>query len=392
MTHFDVLIVGAGHAGSQVAISLRQLDFNGSIGIVGDEPDLPYERPPLSKDYLQQSKGFDRILIRPAEFWANQRITMILGSRVVTVQAEAQQIIIEDGRQLSYGSLVWAAGGTPRRIGCAGHDSDSVHYVRTRADVDRLIAELPHAEDIMVIGGGYIGLESAAVLTKMNKRVVLLEALDRVLARVACAELSRFFEREHRQHGVDVRLGTQVKEICGSNRRASHVRLDDGTTIPADCVIVGIGILPAVQPLAAAGAQCSNGVEVDAQCRTSLPHVFAIGDCALHKNRYAGGVPVRLESVQNAIDQAKVVAETLMGEDVRYVSLPWFWSNQFDVKLQTAGLSSGYDRVEVHGDPANRRFTVEYYKDAQMIAVDCVNSPRDYVLARKNLSVLAAAA
>lgn len=392
MTHFDVLIVGAGHAGSQVAISLRQLDFNGSIGIVGDEPDPPYERPPLSKDYLQQGKDFDRILIRPAEFWANQRITMILGRRVVTVDAEAQQIITEDGVTLSYDSLVWAAGGRPRRIGCAGHDFDGIHYVRTRADVDRLIAELPRAEDIVVVGGGYIGLESAAVLTKMNKRVVLLEALDRVLARVACAELSRFFEHEHREHGVDVRLGAHVQEICGSNRRVSHVRLHDGTTIPADCVIAGIGITPAVQPLAAAGAQCSNGVEVDAQCRTSLPQVFAIGDCALHKNRYAGGVSVRLESVQNAIDQAKAVAETLIGHDVRYASLPWFWSNQFDVKLQTAGLSLGYDRVEVHGNPADRRFTVQYYKDAQMIAVDCVNSPRDYVLARKNLSIFAAAA
>ena len=234
----------------------------------------------------------------------------------------------------------------------------------------------------MVVGGGFIGLEAAAVLTKFGKKVVLLEALDRVMARVAGEQLSRFFEDEHRAHGVDVRLGVSVERLLGDGA-VSGVRLADGEIVPADMVVVGIGIVPAVEPLIAAGAVGGNGVYVDAQCRTSLPDVYAVGDCALHANRFAGGVEVRLESVQNATDQANVAAKAILGEDVAYAATPWFWSNQYDLKLQTVGLAFGYDQAVVRGDPATRSFSVIHLKAGRVIALDCVNATKDYVQGRK---------
>ena len=246
--------------------------------------------------------------------------------------------------------------------------------MRTRADADRMMAELPGVTDAVVIGGGYIGLEAAAVLAKFGKKVVLLEALDRVLARVAGPDLSRFYEAEHRAHGVDVRLGVAVDCIVGEDGRATGVRLADGSVIPAQLVIVGIGIIPAVEPLLAAGAVGGNGVAVDAQCRTSLPDIFAIGDCALHANGFADDADIRLESVQNANDQANVVARTIAGQDAAYHAVPWFWSNQYDLKLQTVGLSIGHDATVLRGDPAARSFSIIYLKAGRVIALDCVNS------------------
>ena len=278
--------------------------------------------------------------------------------------------------------MIWAAGGHARRLACDGHDLAGVHTVRNRADVDRMIAELPDVANAVVVGGGFIGLEAAAVLTKFGKKVVLLEALDRVMARVAGEQLSRFFEDEHRAHGVDVRLGVSVERLLGDGA-VSGVRLADGEIVPADMVVVGIGIVPAVEPLIAAGAVGGNGVYVDAQCRTSLPDVYAVGDCALHANRFAGGVEVRLESVQNATDQANVAAKTILGEDVAYAATPWFWSNQYDLKLQTVGLAFGYDQAVVRGDPAARSFSVIHLRGGRVIALDCVNATRDYVQGRK---------
>jgi len=234
----------------------------------------------------------------------------------------------------------------------------------------------------VVIGGGFIGLEAAAVLAKFGKQVTLLEALDRVMARVAGPDLSNFYQQEHRAHGVDVRLGVAVTALEGDDK-VTGVRLADGKVVPADLVVVGIGIVPAVEPLIAAGAEGGNGVRVDAQCRTSLPDIFAIGDCALHANRFADGAAVRLESVQNATDQASVAAKTILGEDVAYEATPWFWSNQYDLKLQTIGLSIGYDQAVVRGDPATRSFSVIHLKQGKVIALDCVNATKDYVQGRK---------
>jgi 3-phenylpropionate/trans-cinnamate dioxygenase ferredoxin reductase subunit len=381
-TRYDVLIVGAGHGGAQAAITLRQRKFAGSIAIIGEEPEIPYERPPLSKDYLAQEKPFERILIRPEAFWAEREVAMLTGRRIVSVDPHAHSVTTGDGETIGYGQLVWAAGGHPRRISCEGHDLAGVHSVRTRADVDRMIGELTSTTRVAVIGGGYIGLEAAAVLAKLGKQVTVLEALDRVLARVAGEALSRFYEAEHRAHGVDVQLGAMVEQIEGENGRVTGIRLSGGERIPAEMVIVGIGIIPSVEPLRAAGAEGGNGVAIDEHGRTSLPDIFAIGDCALHANPFAEGMPIRLESVQNANDLAAIVAKTITGEPEPYHSVPWFWSNQYDLRLQTVGLSTGHDQEVLRGDPASRSFSIVYLKQGHVIALDCVNAVKDYVQGR----------
>lgn len=384
MRRYDVVIVGGGHAGGQAAIALRQGGYAGSIALISAEPEAPYERPPLSKGYLAGEKTFERLLLRAESFWSEREIALWLGRVVVAVDPEARAVTLADGETLGYGRLIWAAGGEPRRLTCVGHDLRGVHAVRNRADVDRMIAELPAVDQVVVIGGGYIGLEAAAVLTKLGKRVVLLEALDRVLARVAGEALSRFYEAEHRAHGVDLRLGAKVERLEGAEGGVNGVRLADGAWIPGQMVVVGIGIEPAVGPLLAAGAEGGNGVAVDAWCRTSLPGVFAIGDCALHANRYANGAQIRLESVQNANDQAAVAATVIRaGEGAPYDAVPWFWSDQYDLKLQTVGLSIGHDRAVLRGDPASRSFSVIYLREGRVVALDCVNAVKDYVQGRK---------
>lgn len=391
MDRFDVVIVGAGHAGAQAAIMLRQLGFGGSIAFAGAEPELPYERPPLSKEYLAGGKPWERMLIRPAAFWAEREVTLMPGRTVVAVDLAGRRLRFEDGGGLGYGELVWAAGGRARRLQCAGGDLAGVHSIRCRADVDQLKAELPETSHVVVIGGGYIGLEAAAVLTKLGKRVTLLEALDRVLARVAGEPLSRFFEAEHRARGVDVRLGVRVARIEG-DARVTGVRLGDGSVLACDIVIVGIGIEPAIAPLLAAGAAGGDGVDVDAFCRTSLPHVFAAGDCAAHQNDFAGGARVRIESVQNANDQASTAARAIAGQPAPYRAVPWFWSNQFDLRLQTVGLSTGYDAIVQRGDPASRSFSLVYLRERRVIALDCVNATRDYAQGRRLVEAGAAIA
>jgi 3-phenylpropionate/trans-cinnamate dioxygenase ferredoxin reductase subunit len=379
---FNVIIAGAGHGGAQTAIALRSLGFEGSIGIIGDEPELPYERPPLSKDYLSGKKPFDRIHIRPEAYWAEKNITLILGQRVVAVSPDEHGVTLEDGTSINYDYLVWATGGDPRKLSCPGGNLAGVHAVRTRADVDAIVAELPLVEHVVIIGGGYIGLEVAAILSKFNKQIVLIEAQPRVLARVAGEDLSRFFEAEHRAHGIDLRTGEAVVALKGRNR-VTCVELESGQVLPADIVIVGIGIIPCIEPLIAAGAESRNGVVVDAQCRTSLSDIFAIGDCAAHTNSFANGNEIRLESVQNANEMAGVVAKTICGQNVSYCATPWFWSNQFDLKLQTAGLSDRYEAVVLRGDPATRSFSVVYLANDKIIAIDCVNNVRDYSQGRR---------
>lgn len=379
MDRADIVIVGTGHGGAQAAVALRQRQFAGTILMVGEEPEIPYERPPLSKEYLSGEKNFDRMLIRPAGFWSDRAVQIATSACVVNVDAAARTVTLQDGRIIAYGELIWAAGGHARRLSCSGFDLDGVHSVRNRADVDRMIAELETTTRVAVVGGGYIGLEAAAVLTKLGKQVTVLEAQDRVLARVAGVALSRFYEAEHRAHGVDIRLGVQVDCIEGSAGRANGVKLADGEILPADMVIVGIGIVPAVQPLLDAGAQGDNGVTVDEHGRTSLAHIWAIGDCAAHINVFASAMLIRLESVQNANDMATTVAKAITGEPAPYRSVPWFWSNQYDLKLQTVGLSIGYDEAIVRGDPVDRSFSVVYTKQGRVIAIDAVNAVKDYV-------------
>jgi 3-phenylpropionate/trans-cinnamate dioxygenase ferredoxin reductase subunit len=377
--HFDVLIVGAGHAGAQAAACLRQLDFAGSIGLLGEEAELPYERPPLSKDYLAGERAFDSMLLRPVAYWAAKDITLLPSRLAVAVDARQHVVETREGERFAYGVLIWAAGGHARRLTCSGHHLAGVHTVRTRADADRMRTELAGLRHAVVIGGGYIGLEAAAVLAKSGKSVTVVEMQDRVLARVAGVDLSRFYEAEHRAHGVEILLSTAVECIEEGAGRAAGVRLAGGAVLPADMVVVGIGIVPSVGPLLAAGAAGGNGVEVDALCRTSLPDVYAVGDCAAHVNKYAGGARLRLESVQNAADQAMTAAKSIVGAPVAYDAVPWFWSNQYDLRLQTIGLSIGHDRTVLRGDPAARSFSVVYLREERVIALDCVNAARDYV-------------
>jgi 3-phenylpropionate/trans-cinnamate dioxygenase ferredoxin reductase subunit len=380
--HYDVLIVGTGHAGANAAIALRQQKFAGSIGMIGDEIYLPYERPPLSKDYLSGKKAFERMLLRPETFWSANAVDIHLGQRVVQVDPAGHRVFQSDGTTIGYGQLIWAAGGRPRHLICSGHELPGVHYIRTRQDVDRLTQELIDAHRIVVIGGGYIGLESAATLRKLGKQVTVVEALDRVLARVAGEALSRFYERSHEAEGVDLKLSSSVTRFEGRNGRISAVHLSDGTVLNADLVIVGIGIIPQVEPLRDAGAAVSNGVHVDAQCRTSLADVFAIGDCAAHPNAFADHSLIRLESIQNATDQAATVAKVITGHSLSYDALPWFWSEQYDLRLQTVGLSHGHDEFVVRGSPEARSFSVIYLKQGRVIALDCVNMTRDFTQGR----------
>lgn len=379
---FDIVIVGAGHGGAQAAIALRQRGFAGSVAMIGDEPDLPYERPPLSKDYLAGERPVERLLIRQPHFWEERSVTLLLGRQVVAVAADKHVLTLADGGMVSYGQLIWATGGAPRRLACDGGDLSGMHTIRARADVDRLMRELTEAHRVVVIGGGYIGLEAAAVLSKTGRDVTVIEAQDRVLARVAGEPLSRFYEAEHRARGVDLRLGSTVACTEGYEGRVTGVRLGDGSVVAADIVIVGIGIVPAVEPLIAAGAVGGNGVAVDDHCHTSLPNVFAIGDCALHVNAFADGAAIRLESVQNANDMAGTVARAITGAPEPYRAVPWFWSNQYDLKLQTVGLSAGHDAAVLRGDPAQRSFSLIYLRAGKVIAIDCVNAVKDYVAGR----------
>jgi 3-phenylpropionate/trans-cinnamate dioxygenase ferredoxin reductase subunit len=381
----DILIVGGGHAGAQAAIALRQNGFAGTIVIVSREGLFPYERPPLSKEYLAREKPFERLYIRPPAFWAEKAIEFVFGVEAISLDPAGKTVALSDGRSIAYRKLIWAAGADPRRLGCAGAELKGVHYVRTRSDCDGLMAELDSgAQSIVVIGGGYIGLEAAAVLTKLGCKVTLLESASRILARVAGPGLSAFYECEHRSHGVDLRTSVDVVRLQGDDRNyVTGVVLGSGETVEADAVIVGIGIVPSTAPLTAAGALGANGVEIDALCQTSLPDVFAIGDCAAFACAFAENAVVRVESVQNATDQATCVAKAICGEPLPFRALPWFWSNQFDLRLQTVGLSTGFDQYIVRGATQDRSFSVAYLKQGRIIALDCVNATKDYVQGRK---------
>ncbi|WP_435419019.1 FAD-dependent oxidoreductase [Parerythrobacter aurantius] len=384
MDHADICIVGAGHGGAQAAIALRQKGFEGTIALVTREQDPPYERPPLSKEYLAGEKAFERIMIRPEAFWVDKGIDLQRGRAVVKVDPQAHCVVFADESILTYGKLIWAAGGDARRLSCEGGDLAGVHTIRDRPDIERLRTELDGgACQVVVIGGGYIGLEAAAVLRKFGCEVTVVEALDRVLSRVAGEDLSSFYQDAHRAEGVALRLSAKVEALEGMDGRVTGVRLEDLEVLPAEMVIVGIGIIPAIGPLIAAGAAGSNGVDVDEFCRTTLEDVYAIGDCAAHVNAFADGAVLRLESVQNANDMATTAVLHILGEPKPYEATPWFWSNQYDLKLQTVGISLGFEATVLRGDPAERSFSVVYLRGGRVIALDCVNRTKDYVQGRK---------
>lgn len=375
------MIVGAGHAAAQAVDSLRREGFEGRLVLVGDEPDLPYQRPPLSKAYLAGEFDPERLWIRPASFYEHQRCELLLGRRAVALDRARQELRLDDGRTLAYDALLLATGGRARRAAVPGADLGGIHYLRTRADVDGIRAELAPGRRVVIVGAGYIGLECAASCAKLGLTVTVLEMAPRVMSRVVAPEMSDFYQAEHARHGVEIRLGTTVAAFEGGPR-VTAVTCSDGTRAPADLVIVGIGIVPNVELAADAGIACDNGIAVDEHCRTSDPKVYAVGDCCSHPSLHYGR-RIRLESVDNAFEQAKTAAANICGRELVHDKIPWFWSDQYDHKLQIVGLSQDYDRVVLRGDPGTRSFSCCYLKGRELVALDAVNQPRDFMAAKK---------
>ncbi|HET9073769.1 MAG TPA: FAD-dependent oxidoreductase [Solirubrobacteraceae bacterium] len=384
MSSARVVIVGASHAGVQVGASLRQGGWTGEIVLISDEPSLPYQRPPLSKALLAGTSTLDEGLIRQPQFYAKERITVRHG-RVVAIRRDSRVLDLDDGETLGYDTLVLCTGARPRPLPLPGADLAGVHALRTAADAEAIRAEIPSTGRAVVIGAGYIGLETAASLRTLGLSVTVLELADRVLGRVTAPEISAFFDRVHREEGVDLRLGVGVTGIEGADT-VSGVSLTDGEIVPADLVIVGVGVIPNVELAGEAGLAVDNGVVIDAHGRTDDPAIFAAGDCTNYFDiRYDRHV--RLECVANAVEQAKTVAATICGTDRSITALPWFWSDQFDVKLQIAGLSRGYDTVVLRGDPrAGRSFACFYLTEGRLIAADCVNRPQEFMFAKRAIS------
>lgn len=377
-----VLIVGGGHAAGQCAASLRQKGWAGEIVIAGEEPHPPYQRPPLSKAYLAGELAAERLFFKPPAFYEKEQIELRSGWRAVKIDRDAKTVSFDDHPPEAYDYLALATGARVRRLNIPGATLDGVGYVRNIADIDRLRAQFREGAGLVVVGAGYIGLEVAAVAAKRGLNVTVLELEDTVMSRVTSPTVSRFFEGMHRRHGVDLRLGAGVKEFTGDNK-VEGVRLTDDSIIPCDIAVVGIGILPNMALAEEAGLAVDDGVVVDEFARTGDPAIFAIGDCTRHPSRYCGEA-IRLESVHNALEQAKTAASAICGDPVPYDQVPWFWSDQYDVKLQTVGLGPGrYDEAAVRGDPVDKKFSVFYLRNGVLIAVDSVNAPADHMISRR---------
>jgi 3-phenylpropionate/trans-cinnamate dioxygenase ferredoxin reductase subunit len=377
-----IVIVGAGQAAAQAAQSLRTGGCSAPILMLGEEAAPPYQRPPLSKAYLSGAMGLDRVVLKPLETWAAEDVTVRTGVRVAAIDRSSRTLATTDGETIAWDKLILATGSRVRRLPIPGADLDGVFYLRTVADVDALRARFAPGARLVIVGCGYIGLEVAAVAAKAGLSVTAIEAAPRVLARVAGPEISAFYEAEHRAQGVDVRTGAGVSGITGDGA-VSGVALSDGATIPADIVLIGVGIVPNQELAADAGVVCADGIVVDAASRTSDPDVYAIGDCARrHLDLYDR--TLRLESVHNAIEQGKLAAADILGHAPPTLETPWFWSDQYDLKLQTAGLSQGHARTVVRGDPAARRFAVFYLDaDDRVLAVDAVNSGPEFLAGKQ---------
>ncbi|MGF1544936.1 MAG: NAD(P)/FAD-dependent oxidoreductase [Parvularculaceae bacterium] len=378
------VIVGGGHAAGQCAASLRQKGWTGDIVIVGEEPYAPYQRPPLSKAYLAGDLDAERLYVKPTAFYEKENVELRLGVRAEAIDRAARDVALSDGERLGYDVLVLATGAAVRRLPVPGADLSGVGYVRTIADVDRLRGAFEKARNLVVVGAGYIGLEVAAVARKRGLEVDVVERADRVMARVAGPTVSAFFEKLHRDNGVRLRLGAGFERFEGDGAgRVREARIAGVGAIPCDVAVVGVGIVPNDRIAADAGLAVDDGVLVDDCARTEDPRIYAIGDATRHPSRYFGG-RLRLESVHNAIEQAKTAAAAICGAPKPYDQAPWFWSDQYDVKLQTVGVCAGREEREiVRGAPEDKSFSVFYLKDERLLAVDSVNAPADHMLSRR---------
>lgn len=376
MTH-TVVIAGAGHAAGQAVVSLIQHKFAGRIVLVGEEPQLPYQRPPLSKKYLAGDIAAERLFLKPASFFDDPRIEVHRQTRVDGIDREACSLHTADGTLIPYDTLILATGSRVRRLDVEGAGLEGVLYLRTIGDVDAIRGGLAPDRRIVIVGAGYIGLEVAAVCRQRGLDVTVLEMADRVMSRVVSPAVSAFYQAQHTAHGVRLRLSTGLESFLG-NGHVAGVRTADGDTIAADLVVVGVGIVPNTELAESAGLAVDNGIVVDDRCLTADPTIYAIGDCTSHPSTIYGR-RVRLESVHNAVEQAKTAAANICGIETHYADVPWFWSDQYDLKLQIAGLSLGYDQTVLRGDPAGAHFSCAYLRDGVLIAVDAINTPRDFM-------------
>lgn len=376
------IIVGASHAAAQVAPTLRQHGWEGSITIIGNEYFLPYHRPPLSKDFLSGTKSIENIMIRPPAVYEKAGIRFALGTTVDGIDRDNKCLILDDGHPVPYDKLVLTVGARVRKVDIPGIDLEGVFYLRDINDVQQIRHFTDKAKSAVIVGGGYIGLETASSLRKLGMEVTVLEAMPRVLQRVTAPEVSNFYSRIHSEEGVNIVTDTQVEAIVGDND-VEAVVCSDGTRYPADLVVVGVGVIPNTELASSAGLAVDNGIVVDEYARTSDEDILAAGDCTSHFNPIYGR-QMRLESVQNAIDQATVAAKTVCGELQSYSALPWFWSDQYDLKLQIAGLNQGYTDVVIRGDiEGSRSFAAFYLRDDKLLAVDAVNRPKEFMLGKK---------
>ena len=385
MTQGTVLIAGAGHAGFQLAASLRQHGFSGRVCLINDEAHLPYQRPPLSKAYLKGEGRPDSLMFRPDKFYRDQTIELI-GDRAVSIDRAARRLLLASGSSLEYGHLVLATGARNRLLDLPNANLPDVRYLRTFDESETLRQRLASSRHVVVIGAGFIGLEFAATARGKGIEVDVIELGARVMARAVTAEISDYFQQRHTAAGIRIHLGVQATSIESDGSNVTGVSLSDGRHVEADLVVVGVGVLPNVELAAAAGLPVAAGIIVDEQLLTSDPNISAIGDCALYASPRFGG-SLRLESVQNATDHARCVAARLTGNAKTYDGQPWFWSDQGDDKLQIAGLTTGYDRVVVRGDPAQRSFSAFCYKADQLVGIESVNRASDHVFGRRILGM-----
>lgn len=376
----QVVIIGASHAGAEAAIALRTQGWEGKIILIGDEPTLPYHRPPLSKGYFHQAISDQQLLLKKPALYEKADVELMMGESVSHIDKTAKTVILATGVVIPFAHLIIATGARARKLAIEGADLPCINYLRTLNDADQIIRQVKPDSHLLVVGAGYIGLEIAASATKLGAKVTVLESLDRVLSRVTNAQMSEFYQDLHKHNGVEIKLNSTTTAFRKAGDRYIAT-LADGQEITFDSAVVGIGVIPNVELAEEAGLACENGIVVNEKTITSEPTIFAIGDVSNHPNEFYQK-NVRLESVPNAAEQAKVAAANICGKQKTHVSFPWFWSDQYDVKLQTAGLSQGYDSTVIRGDMAAKKFALFYLKDGKVIAVDAINSPKDFVKAK----------
>jgi 3-phenylpropionate/trans-cinnamate dioxygenase ferredoxin reductase component len=375
-----MVIIGAGHAAGQAAASLRQAKYEGPITIVGDEPHVPYQRPPLSKQYLSGEQSIDRVYLRPASFYADKNVDLKLNTTATAIDRENKTVSLNNGETLGYDKLIISTGSRPRKLSIEGSDLPGIHYLRTIADVDAIRAEMAPGKNLVIVGGGYIGLEVASVGVEQGLNVHVLEMESRILQRVTTPEMSAYYHQLHTSRGVNIHTETGVTGFSGDTQ-VRKVLCGD-TEFDADLVIVGIGIIPNVELAQDAGLEVDNGIVVDDHCRTSDPDIYAAGDCSNHPNPLLNR-RLRLESVPNAMEQARVSVENMLGGDKIYAAIPWFWSDQYELKLQMVGFSADGSSQVVRGDMAENKFAVFYLDDGKVVAADAVNSPKEFMVCKQ---------